>query len=603
MLWTYNPGGLSFDDSSTSFVESQRGLGGGVSWALDPTLCAQLLPRFKESAILYDSLVDCRGLHAALTRAFEKWSDNSRFINFVDLTLECDKLYDPELHASGFPNEGFSRQHGGCPHAEIWVSPQQGGSGGSSRRRRELEGLPAAADGSHGYYEEGIFYIEPEPESAGLDARRLQANDETSLRADGRVPQYVEADLSVASARSYWRHTSNFRYTSGARPYVRSADGTPDYSRVFVEAYAGKLSIGTGEHTCWYLDSEFCSSLHSFKASMGDPEVARTIIAVVCWSVSAIAIVVLIFKLTVLATCCGIVSFNSSGRSADVDRDGSLSCGERCLALTREVSRWNPLGFALLLSLIIVPLTLYYEILLPCWECNDFEAAMIHEMGHFFGLDHPDWVPMSMLPSVREFNPAPRPNNSYTSLLARGEHANSTSCVNLWAWVQPGVPSGAPTDRGAGGYAVRNSVMEKFTQHNPLPCLQQDDFEALATLYPDCAPFGQTVNVCVIVPLNIGVVRTTIYVVFPLLLSLLLIVLLSSIAQCVLEDERDAADEIYDETVDAAVGAQRGRRGRATRGRRSRTREPSCTGAVVARDAKLEAGSSSLTDAQCISHM
>ena len=35
----------------------------------------------------------------------------------------------------------------------------------------------------------------------------------------------------------------------------------------------------------------------------------------------------------------------------------------------------------------------YTEVFLPCYECEDFQATMAHEIGHLLGFDHPDVVP------------------------------------------------------------------------------------------------------------------------------------------------------------------------------------------------------------------
>lgn len=72
--------------------------------------------------------------------------------------------------------------------------------------------------------------------------------------------------------------------------------------------------------------------------------------------------------------------------------------------------------------------------------------------------------------------------------------------------------------------------MEAFTQNNPTVCLQQDDLEAIHTIYPDCSLSVGT-PVCYRVHLNLGLVRMAAYVLIPLLIVLGLVILAQAILQ------------------------------------------------------------------------
>lgn len=77
-LWSYNPEGREGASGTPSDSKRERlmGLGGGITWAWDPKLCEKLMPRFYEDAIVYQNLVDCAGVKAAVARAFNNCRSN-----------------------------------------------------------------------------------------------------------------------------------------------------------------------------------------------------------------------------------------------------------------------------------------------------------------------------------------------------------------------------------------------------------------------------------------------------------------------------------------------------------------------------------------------
>lgn len=102
-----------------------------------------------------------------------------------------------------------------------------------------------------------------------------------------------------------------------------------------------------------------------------------------------------------------------------------------------------------------------------------------------------------------------------------------------WAGVRDGVPADCPPCRECLDCAnccdddgVRPSIMKAFTQHNPRVCLSADDLEALNVLYPDCS-HAITTPVCYKFEHNIGYVRLGVWVLFPTLLAMLAMLLIS----------------------------------------------------------------------------
>lgn len=69
-------------------ARSSRGLGSGITWAWDDTLCDAIQPLFSED-LFFAPLVRCFDLKAAMHRAFDSWAANHRFISFVDVSEEC----------------------------------------------------------------------------------------------------------------------------------------------------------------------------------------------------------------------------------------------------------------------------------------------------------------------------------------------------------------------------------------------------------------------------------------------------------------------------------------------------------------------------------
>lgn len=432
-IWTYNPEGTvdtvknsclnpPADPPAPTEREKLMGLGGGITWAWDPKLWDKLKDRFKEDAIVYSNLVDLAGVKAAVSRAFNNWAGNNRFIHFIDVTAECDRLWPDGVYPkNGLTQAPFGQKdasgnalpnleyHEGCPLAEIWVTD-----------------------------------LKQEPSATG--------------------------DIAVATAKQYGHMTNNFYYTNGERPYFAQSGGCKDYNRQVWSIHAGVMSIAVSgmigdAELCWYLDSYFCSGIHAFKGLFGNPAEAKTVVVLVTWViVCTCALYLFCIKFHAFLACWKCTHKNKE-RALDADGDGKIDMKERIMAFVEEASNWNPLLLALLLTGVIAPPLVLTEILLPCWDCADFEAAILHETGHFFGLGHPDYAPKNLHPNAKSYHPNPRPENSYSTFLAAGNRLNTTSCGLdfLWSTVKPGIPPGLPADEvdlGKNGYEVRNSVME-----------------------------------------------------------------------------------------------------------------------------------------------
>ena len=73
---------------------SQDGLGGGITWALHPRFCEDILPRFPEAsrAGTFATFITCDDLHHAVASAFGTWAANHEKIKFHDVTARCANM-------------------------------------------------------------------------------------------------------------------------------------------------------------------------------------------------------------------------------------------------------------------------------------------------------------------------------------------------------------------------------------------------------------------------------------------------------------------------------------------------------------------------------
>ena len=102
---------------------------------------------------------------------------------------------------------------------------------------------------------------------------------------------------------------------------------------------------------------------------------------------------------------------------------------------------------------------------------------MLHEAGHILGLNHPDKiVPVTKVPATATSDAVMYPRGS-------NHHLSAPCGPNPWALMVPGVPDGAELDPRTGVRPAAMATMERG-DGNRYRCLQPDDLEGLAALYP-----------------------------------------------------------------------------------------------------------------------
>lgn len=334
---------------------SHRGLGGGITWAWDPALCPHILRQFRED-FFFVPFVTCEMLRSAMHRAFASWSDNNARIAFHDVTAECDKL-----SATG-------KAEITCPLVELWVTyigAAEQASGEADAEASLTTSALTVDDARHATVVEPYEDWKPE----------LSLGAET---------------VSAATAMPHAQYTSTFRYTNGARP---ARTRVIEVTSVWLDLASSHLplpllsassmlimgvcvrraqtvgaTLSFNTELCWYLDSTFCSSFHSLKgrfSSMSASEVLWILrgVLLAIWSVALILLI------------CQLVH----ALRASVDHKRGVRT--KCYAVMDSLNRKSMLATTFFFVLLVAPPAFYAQILIPCWDCYDFEAAATHEVA------------------------------------------------------------------------------------------------------------------------------------------------------------------------------------------------------------------------------
>ena len=345
-------------------------------------------------------------------------------------------------------------------------APEAGSGEGAPSGRRQLAEGGGGGGGGGG----GVVAAEATPH-ATITYEFHYANGAAPMRWSGGklAPRHVVVTVRKLSARSPAGRLL------GLRPVCLPAQ------------VGATIAFNTG--VCWYLDSTFCSGLHGMKQAMG-ADTAFTVFALLLYGLFGLTWIVLTANIGWLLYQAGVCG---GGRKSD---RGPLARGSVFKRLEDRLSRCSITALTLYLTLLWAPPIIHTTILLPCWECFDFEAAATHEVGHVLGLWHPDEPLFGA--------------NLVHAALANGTRMAAGGCAHPWDDVR----------EAAAGAPAAPAIMERLTQNNPKVCLAQDDLDALNTLYPDCERAISS-PVCLKSQHYIGWVRLLVWVGVPVLLTLL----------------------------------------------------------------------------------
>ena len=167
------------------------------------------------------------------------------------------------------------------------------------------------------------------------------------------------------------------------------------------------------------------------------------------------------------------------------------------------LSRMSLLWMVLCSLATITPLTFYTQLFKPCYDCYDFESAATHEIGHLLGLNHPDKYASHNRMALAPMGPE--------------------SCHD---------PLAFSTLNGTAAAAdAPYSLMHSYTRHPSEVCLTEDDLHGLNYLYPTCDNAILPPASCHKSERNIGWLRFAMWVLFPVLVALAILLCLTGLVK------------------------------------------------------------------------
>jgi hypothetical protein len=460
------------DDSYRDSDGSLLGLAGGITWALHPQFCQDMIPLFKDERLFFGALpmMGCGELRDAVANALDSWASNHRLIDFHDVTDACaqeDVIVD-----------GGTK----CLHAEMLI---------------RSESMSGSRAGRAAY-----VYLDY------TDAIRAPRSTTGDVIVQGIG--ITGAEMSVATNLCWYMDATFCSFfhrvvdENELQPYVFSgAIG------LFVVSTATVLFLFLRANTIATNSSSVFLCVRPRRGSIVDRDDINGVHDVDPFTEGARDSIVRAKKemcrcslyKAVLALCTALYTM-SCCVCIVVMRKKSLRTTIFEIGLT---ALHMPLFTTLICIFVMVFMPVFYfTVFLPCYECHDFEATIAHEAGHVLGFHHPDSQTGQNLVLKRPLNEVSYcADPLYRDVVLR-EH---------------------PVDE--------DTIMMSQTDHRPRTCLTQDDYNGLHALYPSCEPLANQQPVCVDTFRYSGLMRFSLSVSLPFIVATAALLGMQCMARCV----------------------------------------------------------------------
>ena len=332
------------------------GLGGGISWVLDPAFCDAMLPRFPEESVaggFTGRFVSCTDIKDAFARGFATWSANHKHVRFRN-------VLDTQACATSSPDVN----DGPCPW-ELYVSTDDG---------VEYPTLAAYVINHRASAYGGPWWEETVRSPAGVVVSGVDPLRRSVMRFQTHICWYLDATFCYYFHSLQDDHGIDVLLTMRLTLFL-----------LFGLAISRMLFIVVAAACAFGCRDAVGEKRPGTAEARREIQIARNL----------------------SSTASGLAQAAESPRSprtprldAMMERLASKCGGPRLARLLDYLATISPLSTIVVIFFCVFPPVFYDRIFLPCWECYDFEAAVAHEIGHVLGFAHPDTAPHENLEQV-----------------------------------------------------------------------------------------------------------------------------------------------------------------------------------------------------------